>query len=255
MCRMLGLSAEDLDAFVLQCSKGYKGTNDNKVINKPPFNVPIDMSSDTDILGIQVTFFGRRTANNRHFKFDHPSRLSYKQQENMLQLTQGTHSLLNNYPVHKEYRMREWYEWATGTCGVNFHTRELPIIAKYYGAIWDEKITESQTLTDADLDKVKKEIVSLLEASDLIPASDTPFMLRRLSTRIRQNVSADESAYMLFKTYASYDLSLTKFNGLLNSFGAYFLGRRLEMDEFSSLPTLRNWFKRHNILSNGISLL
>ncbi|KAL3793086.1 hypothetical protein ACHAWO_005140, partial [Cyclotella atomus] len=62
------------------------------------------------------------------------------------------------------------------------------------------------------------------------------------------NQLTDESAYMLFKTYLSYDLLLSKFNGLLNSFAAYFLGRPLDMKEFSSTPTLRNWFKRLSIV-------
>jgi hypothetical protein len=100
--------------------------------------------------------------------------------------------MLKKYPVHKECREREWYEWATGTGGANFQAQELPLIAKYYGAFWDDKISETQTLTDADLNKVKMEIISLLEASDLIPASDTPFVLKRVSTRTRQNVTANE---------------------------------------------------------------
>eukprot|EP00956_Cyclotella_meneghiniana_P008631 scaffold11754_cov36-Cyclotella_meneghiniana.AAC.1 len=63
-----------------------------------------------------------------------------------------------------------------------------------------------------------------------------------------QKQLTDESSYMLYKTYISYDISLSKFNGLLNSFAAYFLGRPLSMKEFSSLPTLRNWFKRLAII-------
>lgn len=427
---MLRISAEELDVFVLQCSKGYKGTNETRVLNEPPFNIAIDISSDTNILGLQVTYFGRRSDNsNRRFKFAHHTRLSYKLQEDMLRLIQGTHSMLNKFPVHRERRVREWYEWATGTGsgGAGFHQHELPIIAKYYGSLWDEPIHESHVLTNTDLDKVKREIIHLLQASDLIPPPATPFVLKRLSTRTRQNVSAiengnvdvdrrvrprlnlnekksvdieseseeddetntsvlnfgtlkrkwfdeqdyhyicaleliareaekhdsnfrracsdidalggkvivpecqfillkdlekkvirkklknfdrlkvainemmpaglfqmdpnklllewfvdgmrynsgerlprvthsinkgnghkqltDESAYMLFKTYLSYDLSLSKFNGLLNSFAAYFLGRPLEMNEFSSTTTLRNWFKRLSIIERHFEAL
>jgi hypothetical protein len=187
-------SAEELDAFVLQCKKGYRGTTEIKVPNEAPFSEPIDFSNDRNVLGMQVTYFGRRTPNNQWFKLDHPRvRISFKQQEGLLQLIQGTHSMLKKYPVHKECHQREWwYEWATGTGGANFQAQELPLIAKYYGAFWDDKISETQTLTDADLDKVKMEIISLLEASDLIPASDTPFVLKRVSTRTRQNVTANE---------------------------------------------------------------
>jgi hypothetical protein len=41
----------------------------------------------------------------------------------------------------------------------------------------------------------------------------------------------------------------------LNSFGAYFLGRKIEMGEFSNIPTLHNWFKRHSIIERHLSSL
>ena len=43
---MLGLQTEaELDAFVLQCCKGYAGIDDNKIPNQEPFNVPIDLQT------------------------------------------------------------------------------------------------------------------------------------------------------------------------------------------------------------------
>jgi hypothetical protein len=71
----------------------------------------------------------------------------------------------------------------------------------------------------------------------------------------KQKQLTDESAYFLYKLYVSYDLSLSKLNGLLNGFAVYFLGRWLELNEFSSTATYRNWFKRCSMIDRHLQSL
>ena len=48
-----------------------------------------------------------------------------------------------------------------------------------------------------------------------------------------QKQLTDESAYLIRKMIMAFDLSMSKFNGLLNIMAVYFLGRPLELEEFS----------------------
>jgi hypothetical protein len=409
---MLELNTDELNEFVLRCRKGYSGTRPNVVYNQAPFNIPIDLKERDNILRMHYEEFGVVKERYFVFEYDGGTKVSFKNQQELLQFVQGTHPLLKSYPDMKARRVREWKAWATDDGGRGFHRHELPIIADVFKACWDTDVV--------DLDGVKQEIVSLLEVSGLIPPLDNRSIIRRLSSRTRdvsvlvaeesepdrrvrqrldelhqhesnevdgdsvderltekersstacidlndlriewmehesysyvgsleilatetyngntsiddindkisalngmpfsedffndirelprhrlrrklqnfvklrreinsampsglfniphkrlllewisdgkrytdgermprkthciskhngQKQLTDESAYILYKIFTGYDISMSKFNGLLNSFAAYFLGVRLEMPEFSSIPTLRNWFKR-----------
>jgi hypothetical protein len=111
------------------------------------------------------------------FEYDGGTKVSFKNQQELLQFVQGTHPLLKSYPDMKARRVKEWKAWATDDGGRGFHRHELPIIADAFKAYWDTDVT--------DLDGVKQEIVSLLEVSGLIPPLDNRSIIRRLSSRTR----------------------------------------------------------------------
>jgi hypothetical protein len=80
VCNMLELeSVLQLDAFLLQASKGYSGTQPNTVPNQPPFNKPVDMHGENEF-GMQYDYFG--SEKKRYFSFHNngcASKVSFKQ--------------------------------------------------------------------------------------------------------------------------------------------------------------------------------
>ena len=74
VARMLGVSEEELDVFVLQCEKGYSNTKerDTAVKNPAPFDLPIKLKdrSSCNVLRLHYEAFGRKgSADVRHFSF------------------------------------------------------------------------------------------------------------------------------------------------------------------------------------------
>eukprot|EP00956_Cyclotella_meneghiniana_P043886 scaffold292426_cov99-Cyclotella_meneghiniana.AAC.1 len=69
----------------------------------------------------------------------------------------------------KTRRINEWYAWATGAGGEQFHKHDLPFIAAAFRHCWDADIPATTDLSHEHLLLVKEEVVELLEASGLIP--------------------------------------------------------------------------------------
>eukprot|EP00956_Cyclotella_meneghiniana_P021077 scaffold37956_cov48-Cyclotella_meneghiniana.AAC.2 len=155
--KMLGLdSVDQLDDFVLQCGRGYSGVGSAKIMNREPFGASIDLQTP-------------------------------EQQEILQwQWVQGTHCQLKGYPDMKTRRINEWYAWATGAGGEQFHKHDMPFIAAAFRHCWDADIPATTNLSCEHLRQVKEEIVELLEASGLIPAKNELSVIQRVSARTRR---------------------------------------------------------------------
>jgi hypothetical protein len=155
VCNMLELeSVLQLDAFLLQASKGYSGTQPNTVPNQPPFNKPVDMRGENE-LGMEYDYFG--SEKKRYFSFHNngcASKVSFKQQQELIQYVQGSHPKLDSYPDMKQRRAELWRERATGNeVGDDYQKKELPIIANWFAKCWD--------CSADDLHSVKRETPSI----------------------------------------------------------------------------------------------
>eukprot|EP00956_Cyclotella_meneghiniana_P035571 scaffold116121_cov45-Cyclotella_meneghiniana.AAC.1 len=180
-------SLGDLDDFVTLC-KGYSGSSSNRVYHPAPFNSPIDLKSNDNILRMSYNRFGRRSENNeRYFLFVYSggTPVPFRIQQDLLQYVQGTHPVLEKYPEIKHRRTTEWYKWATNSGGRSFHQLDLPVIAQYFRLYWDIGLPDNGTISDANLDRVKNEIRCLLEVCGLIPVCSSPSIIQRTSLRIR----------------------------------------------------------------------
>lgn len=194
VCQMLGLSSlEELDQFIMQC-KGYTGTHSSRVYHPPPFNAPIDLKSDDNILGMSYKIFGRKGENNnQHFTFGYSSGtpVPFKIQQELLQYVQGTHPVLMQYPEIKSRRISEWRKWATDSGGRRFHQHDLPVIADHFKQYWDIRLPDNTAISNANLDKVKGEIQCLLQVCGLIPVATEPSIIQRTSLRVRGATAID----------------------------------------------------------------
>lgn len=133
VCRMLELEPDQLNDFLVRCSKGYSGVRDSKVQNCEPFNVPIDLKVQGNLLGLHHGYCGRGKS-NRQFVFEYSGAVAipYKSQQEIIQYVLGNHPNLENYPDMQLRRKEMWFEWATGIGGEMFHELDLPYIASLY---------------------------------------------------------------------------------------------------------------------------
>lgn len=121
VCRMLELEPDQLNDFLVRCSKGYSGVRDSKVQNCEPFNVPIDLKVQGNLLGLHHGYCGRGKS-NRQFVFEYSGAVAipYKSQQEIIQYVLGNHPNLENYPDMQLRRKEMWFEWATGIGGEMF---------------------------------------------------------------------------------------------------------------------------------------
>ena len=112
---MLGLTEEELDAFVMQCKKGYSNTKERgtAVKNPAPLNVPIKMRdrSCINLLCLHYETFGQKgTSDARHFSFGdieapcgHTKQIiSFARQQELIQWVVGTHSYFRGSTKSKQ---------------------------------------------------------------------------------------------------------------------------------------------------------
>jgi hypothetical protein len=92
----------------------------------------------------------------------------------------------------QQRRVSTWKDWATGQGGEEYERLDLPLIAYHLHEWWSVEILAGASVNNIPqdiLDRVKEEIVQLLEVSCLIEPHKEPSIVRRVSVRGRGEVA------------------------------------------------------------------
>jgi hypothetical protein len=92
----------------------------------------------------------------------------------------------------QQRRVSTWKDWATGQGGEEYERLDLPLIAYHLHEWWSVQIPAGASVNNIPqdiLDRVKEEIVQLLEVSCLIKPHKEPSIVRRVSVRGRGEVA------------------------------------------------------------------